>query len=70
MLRFMLKELPVVSSATTPPSTLAYSDTLTTIKIPMPSNTPELRQIIVPVKMLFDVFNRKHDGHLTRAEIG
>ena len=36
----------------------------------MPPTTPKLSQIIVPVKMLFDVFNRKHDGHLTRAEIG
>lgn len=30
---------------------------------------PELKQIIVPVRMLFDIFNKRQDGHLTRQEI-
>lgn len=30
---------------------------------------PELKQIIIPVRMLFDIFSKRHDGHLTRQEI-
>jgi len=28
-----------------------------------------VQHIIVPVRMLFDLFNRSHDGHLTRDEV-
>jgi hypothetical protein len=36
------------------------------LKLTLPPQQPELKQIIVPVKMLFDIFNKRHDGHLTR----
>jgi hypothetical protein len=36
------------------------------MKMSVARNDIPVQHIIVPVRMLFDLFNRSHDGHLTR----